>query len=238
MKTAIAQALLHFVILSFFFLLACRQTKRIPVKEWSLFFLVLLLDYIILMKTPRPSFLSGSSFSWHNKIFEANLGLLFMLLYRKISFREYGLTAKMERGSLKPIVIVFLLLTILTNARHYISNGFSTPGTESLFYFATMPGIAEELVFRGVLLALVNRAFGKPWKIFGTQLGWGFIIVSVLYGLLHGLTLDGDLKVKFDLSRLLITMLIGFALAWAKEKSGSLIPGMVGHNLINLAGAF
>ncbi len=238
MKSAIAQSILHFGILSILFLIACLQNKRLPVKAWILFFVVLMLDYIILVKAPRPAFMGNSAFIWHSKIFEAVLGLLFMFLYRRISFREYGLTARIEKGSILPIAMVFIVLTLLVNVRHYIADGFSVPGTETLLYFATMPGISEELVFRGVLLALVNSAFGKPWKLFGTQLGWGFVIVSLLYGLLHGLTVDGDLKIKFDLYRLMITMLIGFALAWAKEKSGSLIPGMIGHNLINFAGAF
>jgi uncharacterized protein len=238
MKTAIAQSLLHFGIVSVLFLLAYRQTKRFPAKEWALFFLVLLIDYIILMKTPRPSFMNGLSFGWHTKILEAAFALLFMFFYRKITFREFGLTAQTARGSLKPIAIVFILLAVLVNSKHYFTSRFSMPGIETILYNATMPGIAEELVFRGVLLALVNSAFGKPWKFAGTQLGWGFIIVSVLYGLLHGLTVEGGLMIKFDITRLMITMIIGFALAWAKEKSGSLLPGMIGHNLINLAGSF
>jgi uncharacterized protein len=238
MKTAIAQSLLHVGILSIFFLLACWQTRSFPFKELVLFFLVLLLDYVIIIKTPKPAFLNGLSFSWHNKIFEATVGLLFMFLYQKISFREYGLTAKTEPGSIKPIIIVLLLTTVLVNAGHYISNGFTAPKTETLLYYATMPGISEELIFRGVLLALLNRAFGKKWKIFGAQLGWGFIAVSLLYGLLHGLSVDGDLKISFDLTKLIITALIGCVLAWVKERSGSLLPGMIGHNLINFAGAF
>jgi uncharacterized protein len=238
MKTAIAQSLLHFAILSVFFLLACRQIKRVPVKELGLFLLIIILDYIILLKVPQPAFMNGLSHNWHSKILETILALLFIFIYRKISLKEYGFTAKIESGSLKPIILVFLLIAVLVNGFLYISKGFAGSNTETLLFEATMPGIAEELIFRGVLLALLNSAFGKPWKIFGTNMGWAVIIVSLLYGLLHGLTVDGNLKLQFDPAKIIITGLIGFALAWAKEKSGSLIPGIAAHNLINFAGSF
>lgn len=238
MKTAIIQSILHFAVLFVFFLLACRQTKRMPVKEMTLFILVVVLDNIILMKVPQPPFMNGLSLAWHSKILESILALAFIFIYRKISFKEYGFTTTMEKGSLKPIIIVLIAVTVLVNGVQYLSKGFSGSDTETLLYQATMPGIAQELIFRGVLLGLLNKAFGKTWKVFGANMGWGVVITSVLYGLIHGLFADTGFDIQLDLTKIVVTGLIAFVLAWTKERSGSLIPAILGHNLINFVGSF
>lgn len=63
-----------------------------------------------------------------------------------------------------------------------------------------MPGLDEETFYRGVALALLNRAFGKNQDLFGARIGWGLIIISVLIGLVHGVGLTDQLKLEIDLS--------------------------------------
>ena len=204
-----------------------------------IFLLLLVLDNIVVMWIPKPSFMNSLSQDWQTKIIETILALAFMFTYRKVSLKEYGLTSKLETGSLKPIIITFFLITVLVNGVQYLQDGFGGhTGTERLLYQATMPGIAQELLYRGAMLGLLNKAFGKPWKIFGANMGWGAIITSVLYGLIHGLAADVHFQIYFFFGKLLITGLIGFALAWAKERSGSLIPSIVAHNFINFTGSF
>src|SRR5208282_4244088 len=38
---------------------------------------------------------------------------------------------------------------------------------EGWAFLLIMPGLAEELVFRGVYQSLLNRVFGKPWRLAG-----------------------------------------------------------------------
>ncbi len=239
MKSAIIQSLLHFAVLCIFFLFAYSQAKKLPFKEILVFGLLILLDNIIVMRFHQPSFMKSLSQDWHTKIMEAILALAFMFIYRNVSLKEYGLTSKAEAGSLKPIIIAFFLITVLVNGVQYLQDGFyGHTGMERLLYQATMPGIAQELLYRGAMMGLLNKAFGKPWKIFGANMGWGAIITSVLYGLIHGLAADSHFVIYFFFGKLLITGLIGFALAWAKERSGSLIPSIVAHNFINFTGSF
>ncbi len=208
-----------------------------PVKEMALFILVVVLDNIILMKAPQPAFMDGLSQPWIAKALEAILAIAFIFIYRKISFKEYGFTSTMEKGSLKPIIIVLIAVTVLVNGVQYLSKGFAGSDTETLLYQATMPGIAQELIFRGVLLGLLNKAFGKTWKVFGANIGWGVIITSVLYGLIHGLFADTSFDIQVALTKIIVTGLIGFVLAWVKERSGSLVPAILGHNLLNFIGS-
>jgi len=91
------------------------------------------------------------------------------------------------------------------------------------------------LFYRGVGLALLNRAFGKNRYLFGARIGWGLIIVSVLFGLVHGVGLTDQLKLEIDLSGVLLTAGAGFLLGWLRERSGSLVLPIAAHNLGNTA---
>ncbi len=55
---------------------------------------------------------------------------------------------------------------------------------------ATMPGLAEELVYRGVFVSLLDRAFGRPWRIAGADVGWGTIAVAVVFAAVHAVNVD------------------------------------------------
>lgn len=83
---------------------------------------------------------------------------------------------------------------------------------QSLFYFAVIPAVCEEMFFRGYLL----RSY--------SQLGvWRAVIMnSLLFGLLHG-----------SVIRLPITFTIGVILSLLALKTGSLIPSMVVHFVNN-----
>lgn len=88
------------------------------------------------------------------------------------------------------------------------------PGTlnQSLFYFAVIPAVCEEMFFRGYLL--------RTYSALGV---WRAVIMnSLLFGLLHG-----------SVIRLPITFTIGVILSLLALKTGSLIPSMVVHFVNN-----
>jgi membrane protease YdiL (CAAX protease family) len=77
--------------------------------------------------------------------------------------------------------------------------------------------VAEELVFRGVLVGVLATGFGLP--------PWGLAVASsVVFGLGHGAQGRGGV---------LVTGLLGFALAAAFVVSGSLALVVVAHYVVN-----
>ena len=171
------------------------------------------------------------TWNWQGKLLDMSWALLFVLLWQRRAPRQIGLRGRIEPGSLRPVLIVMAVLSIL-----FAIPGFfrGVPSAEEVAYQWLMPSLSEELVFRGVLLALLNDIFGRPWRLAGARVGWGLIITSVLFGFNHGaLVLDTGLFLQPVL--IVATGLIGAIFCWIRERSGSLWPAMVTHSLVNSA---
>lgn len=60
------------------------------------------------------------------------------------------------------------------------------------------------------------------------------IFTSIIFGLVHGLSLDTSWRPDFNSQRFVMTGALGFVLGLIKEKSKSLAPGIVFHNAWNI----
>lgn len=99
-----------------------------------------------------------------------------------------------------------------------------------------MPGLDEESSFRGVLLALLVAAFGKPFRAAGIRIGCGALPVIAFFGLGH--TLDVLTAAQIVWSDFWLTLGLtggtGAALLWLKERTGSIWVPVLVHNIINV----
>ncbi len=89
-------------------------------------------------------------------------------------------------------------------------------GGGGLLAVAVIPGVCEELLFRGAVLGLLRRRVGR-WTPAAALLGQ-----ALLFGAIHVLA--------FKLAPTAGTGLLLGLLAW---RSGSLLPGMLAHALLN-----
>lgn len=131
---------------------------------------------------------------------------------------------------------MLLLIGVRVMVYFIFRDGSESFHKEAILFQATMPGIAEELVYRGILLGLLNKIWQPAWMFFKADIGWGVLLTSVLFGLVHSLYFDSDFRLHFNFYTLLLTGLWGFAFAVLKERTGSLIPSVIIHNAVNLIG--
>lgn len=94
-------------------------------------------------------------------------------------------------------------------------------------------GATEELTFRGVLLALLDRAFRGRVRVLGTELGWGTVGSSLVFGLCHGLRVGADWHVALHWLPMAIPTVGGFVLAWCRARSGNLVLPTLVHSAMN-----
>ncbi|GMV60597.1 MAG: hypothetical protein AMXMBFR72_36830 [Betaproteobacteria bacterium] len=173
--------------------------------------------------------LIGNRWNWAGGLLAA-AGMLALaaLLVRRAGFawREFGLIWSQRPGSLRAAALVALPVLALNYAAMTLSR-FRLPGVpvETWLYQATLPGLVEEIGFRGVLLALADRAFAARWTIGGAPLGWGGVVVTASFFAAHDLSLGTAVGV---LPAALLYL-------WLRARTGSLVLPVLAHNAWNLS---
>ena len=180
--------------------------------------------------------------NWDGKIAAIGLSIaaltIFSLFSKQAGFRQAGFTFKQIEGSVAPALIVTFLLVALTVGAEIAANDGADTSLERLLFQATMPGIDEEMYFRGVLLLVMGLAVSSgAFRLFGAPISWAGILVTILFGLGHSLFWkDGALE--FSVVFFAITAFLGFGLLWLRERTGSIVVPLVAHNLINFTASF
>ena len=119
-----------------------------------------------------------------------------------------------------------------------LANDGATLDSETLIYQATVPGIDEELMFRGLLLLGLSMAVtGRTWNLWGAPVGWAAILVTLFFALGHSIMVtDGQLQTS--LIALIYTAILGWALIWIRLRTGSILLPIIAHNATNFVGQF
>jgi uncharacterized protein len=94
-----------------------------------------------------------------------------------------------------------------------------------LKYGVLLTGVGEELFFRGYVQSTLNASLGRPFRVFGVTWGWGLVIASALFGLVHWLHPGGT--VWWALWVFPAGLLLGFL----REKTGSILAPSIVHGL-------
>lgn len=89
---------------------------------------------------------------------------------------------------------------------------------------------AEEVLFRGYIQGRLNDAWGRPFRFFGVEWGWGAVISALLFGLWHPLLMPSAPGVWWQA---LWTAAAGLALAYLRERSQSVLPSSLLHGVMN-----
>ncbi len=179
---------------------------------------------------------------WQGMTLEALFALAVILL--AVGAQPAGLVLRLPAGAWRASWLATLLLLVFLVARGLglrllgMGSADGAPGWEYLLFQATLPGVAEELAYRGVMLTVLNRALGRPWRLFGAPLGWGWVITTVLFWGIHAFRADQSSGFSFYWQTLTLQLWAGAVFGWIRERSGSVIPAIVSHNLTNIIWSF
>jgi membrane protease YdiL (CAAX protease family) len=107
------------------------------------------------------------------------------------------------------------------------------PDAETLAFQATMPGLAEEIAYRGIAPALLLSLWPRKPHVEGIP--WGVILAtSVVFGLWHSLGYSNG-RFAFDPMSGLFPFLGSIPGGWLRFKTKSLVVPVAGHGLANVA---
>lgn len=210
-------------------LLAGRDAAR---RAWAVMALATLAVFLAVRALPQlvpGARWLGDLWDWSGPL----LGLAVVLLLAaqlvrlgQIGWRDMGLTAVQAPGALAPALAV----AAAALAANYIAMSFSSfrlsgVPLETWLYQASVPGLVEETVFRGVLLAMADRASAPRWPVAGARIGAGGLLVTLSFLALHGISLG----------TLLGVLPAALLYLWLRARTGSLLLPIIIHNLWNLS---
>jgi len=184
--------------------------------------------------SPRLPFIPAG-WNWQGKTLECFWALAFVSTGYAGRFADFGFRWKPTEGSARPLVLA-AILGLCFPIYGLLIAGFRMPtDLETVLFELTMPGLAEEFVFRGVFQSLLNQVFGRPWRLLGAQVGWGYVLTVFLFTIGHGVFVDRALHLQFSAFSMLPGLYVGLILGWMRERGDSLWPCILLHNAIDTA---
>jgi len=176
---------------------------------------------------------------WQAMILEAVCALAFIFATRSSS--RAGLTLRISPKAWRASLVITGLMLLFVVARSLVIGRLGVRSVEAtpvvleyLIYQLTLPGIAEELSYRGVIQPGLNTALGRPWKLLGAPVGWGWAITSVIFWAPHAFRVDPQMHLSFYWPTLTMQLIAGFVFGWLRERTDSVFPSMLAHNLVNV----
>ena len=178
-----------------------------------------------------PDLFPDASRNWQGKLLALALSLAIAAL-AIFGWRRVGLTLNHTEGSLKAAIPVLLLYCafFVVMALIFPDDGYSA---EDIAFQLTLPGLEEEIFYRGILLFALYRAFTGRVRLLGVDWGWGAILSCLLFGLTHALGFS-DGQFWFDPLYMALTAFPALIGVWLRLRTGSLFIPILMHNFGNV----
>ena len=185
------------------------KSDQTNVKYLTTFVVYFLVDcYLNSLDFIEP-IIPGLRWNWDGKMLSLVLSLGFILFHSKEIRREIGFTRQYHRRTVRLGALLFIGFLLFDFAFKYmVFPKGSEFDLETFIFQATMPGLTEELLFRGIYMWLLGKAFVSSKMIKGVSFGWNFIIVTILFGVAHGMVITEDLEVRYDIETIVYLTLI------------------------------
>lgn len=177
---------------------------------------------------PAANLLPGD-WNWEGKLASLGVALLAIAVF-DLDRAAIGWQG-VQRNRRSTWIAVVLLVGLSTSLGFVFQPGAAD--AETVAFQLLMPGLVEELVYRGIapalLLGVLLRRGGKP------GIPWRAVVATgLLFGFWHGLSVDDGVP-AFDWMPAVLPLVGGFAYGWLRFHSGSLLPVVIAHAGGNLA---
>ncbi|MCH9627120.1 MAG: hypothetical protein S4CHLAM2_07540 [Chlamydiales bacterium] len=202
---------------------------------FTLFTILLFNNFVIYL--PQKITFFHFYWNWQGKLLEALWPVILVYVLKWRSAKETGFSLPKEGSAwvwaiILGLSIPFLLLSVETSLGGVFEK--HPLYLETVLFQFSMPGLAEELVYRGIMLAVLNRYFDRPWKLFDVPIGWGLLCTTLLFTAAHIVVYSSVTgKMRWDFAPIIPVFGLGLVLGWLREKTESVWPCVVMHNFVN-----
>lgn len=206
------------------------------------------LVYTLLVNSGTPlNHLFQFEWNWIGKLMVFFVGVATIALWQGLSWKDVGVTVP-RKGSwsqvyrfLLPIVVVILIVSVLSTVlfdQQAIDLTLDQQGKnmimETFLFYTIIPGLEEELIFRGLFWVLIAQALSGSIRLGKNDFDWNFIIVTLIFATFHGMTFDVNLNFVFDPVYIILAGVGGIYFGLIRDYSKSILPAIVFHNCFHL----
>ena len=177
-----------------------------------------------------PVKIGSGDWNWQGK-FLALAASLAIAAHPAFGFARAGITLRQKAEGMPLTYGVAVMLCLIFAAIALIADNEPT-SPETLAFQLTMPGFEEETFYRGIFLLALNEAFRSRWRALGIDWGWGAVLSCLIFGLGHGLEIDGG-AIAFDSLTVALSGGPALILIWLRERTGSIVLPVILHNFGN-----
>jgi membrane protease YdiL (CAAX protease family) len=128
--------------------------------------------------------------------------------------------------------LIALVLVVLPSPIVGLIVDLDPPSATTLAFQGLMPGLAEEIAYRGIAPALLLGLMHdrRPEK----SIPWAVIFIAAIpFGVVHGMGYN-DGTFSFSIGPMLHTLIGGIIYTWMRFQTGSLLFPILAHSLGNL----
>lgn len=225
---------LGILLIVFLFLLLNRTT----VKNWA-YFLHFSLAYIFIqLLYPFGSNLQAHWFptlqySWIPKLLSLVFVVVIYSIFMPTLFKKFGWHIKFDKKYLKVSLLLSLSLILIKCIPNYLDTSRETVTLERWLYQLSLPGLEEEIIFRGLLLVLLREMFTTDALIPAKKFAPDILIITLVFALAHSFQVDRTWHISFQAMPFVSAGLGGFVYSWLRVKHDSLAPAIICHNAVN-----
>ena len=234
MTKILLEAILQVIILIPIAFILLKKKSKINFQRLLIFTITYIVYqvFLVLPKINSSFDFIKSSWNWDGKIYGIICGILSYFLFKKY-FRENDFfTLKQNKENLKPALIGASAIVLISTIVWFLL-GKSDLNIETLAFQISLPGIDEEIMFRGILLGLLATSLKDKISFLGNP---SVLLTAILFGFMHALTLNKDYYINFEPIYFIQTGFAGYVWGWITIKSRSILLAIVSHNFSNFFG--
>lgn len=230
------ESIIYLLCIIPFILISIDKTVKYKLKLLLLLFIYFITLQFLLnlpINVPELKLIYGK-WNWTGKIYAIFMSLLFYQFFKHTFKNHHYVQFSQSYKSLKKVGFVFTVILFYATIEGVFFYNRSWH-FETILFQATMPGIDEEIAFRGILLGLLSTLLIEKVKILNRiVINPSVWIVGILFGLIHALKLNLDWQLTFNPIYFIKTFLLGTIWSWMTLKTKSILLPLISHNLSNL----
>lgn len=177
-----------------------------------------------------PVFIPAGDYNWQGKLLALGATVV-VASTPAFGWRLTGVTLRQESQACAPVgTVCALYVGMFLGLALLLPN--EPASLEQIAFQLTMPGIEEEIFYRGVLLLALFRAFPERKQLLGIEWSLGAIVSCALFGLAHAFGFGGG-HFQFDPLTMLLTGGPSLIAVWLALRTRSVLIPILLHNFGN-----